>query len=128
MHIVKQVLHLFSCTLVHVYVFQRYTCSWYWEIYTSRCLSPIAKNLELSLYYSWYVFGFLAIKSSWIFLNLIFGELANPTLIDTDISQGRNGMDRALCDTILKFGMMLGLGKGFSKTTGYKLVEHPGGR
>ena len=43
-------------------------------------------------------------------------------------SQGRNGMDRALCDTILKFGMMLGLGKGFSKTTGYKLVEHPGGR
>ena len=43
-------------------------------------------------------------------------------------SQGRNGMDRALCDTILKFGMMLGLGKGFSKTTGYKLAEHPGGR
>ena len=44
------------------------------------------------------------------------------------ISQGRNGMDRALCDTILKFGMMLGLGKSFSKTTGYKLAEHPGGR
>ena len=43
-------------------------------------------------------------------------------------SQGRNGMDRALCVTILKFDMMLGLGKGFSKTTGYKLAEHPGGR
>ena len=47
---------------------------------------------------------------------------------DCGISQGRNGIDCALCDTILKFGMMLGLGKSFSKTTGYKLVEHPGGR
>ena len=47
---------------------------------------------------------------------------------NTHSSQGRNGMDRALCDTILKFGMMLGLGKGFSKTTSYKLAEHPGGR
>ena len=71
----------FSCTLVHVYVFQRYICSWYWEIYTSRCLSPIAKNLELSLYYSWYVFGFLAIKSSWIFLNLeLLQSCANPSI------------------------------------------------
>ena len=57
-----------SCTLVHVYVFQRYIFSWYWEIYTSRCLSPIAKNLDLSLYYSWYVFWILGDK---IFLNLL---------------------------------------------------------
>ena len=75
MHIVKQVLHLFSCTLVHVYVFQRYICSWYWEIYTSRCLSHIAKNLELSLYYSWYVFWILGNK---IFLkNLLLEKNVN---------------------------------------------------
>ena len=75
----------FSCTLVHVYVFQRYICSWYWEIYTSRCLSPIAKNLELSLYYSWYVFGFLAIKSSWI-LNL--ESLRSAHIVAQSISCG----------------------------------------
>ena len=43
------------------------SCLCFSTIYTSRCLSPIARNLELSLYYSWYVFGFLAIKSYWIF-------------------------------------------------------------
>ena len=55
-------------------------------------------------------------------LNVVFDEYKKGH------SQGRNGMDRALCDTILKFGMMLGLGKSFSKTTDYKLAEHPGGR
>ena len=54
--------------------------------------------------------------------------MGQNTTKENDFSQGRNGMDRALCDTILKFGMLLGLGKGFSKTTGYKLAEHPGGR
>ena len=55
-------LHPCSCLY-----FQRYVCSWYWEIYTSWGPFPIAKNIELSLYHSWYVFWNLVNK---IFLNL----------------------------------------------------------
>ena len=36
--------------------------------------------------------------------------------------------NRALCDTILKFGMVLGYGMGITKTTGYKLACPSGGQ
>ena len=40
----------------------------------------------------------------------------------------KNQSNRALCDTILKFGMVLGYGMGITKTTGYKLACPPGGQ
>ena len=36
--------------------------------------------------------------------------------------------NRALCDTILKFGMVLGYAMGITKTTGYKLASPSGGQ
>ena len=36
--------------------------------------------------------------------------------------------NHALCDTILKFGMVLGYGMGITKTTGYKLACPSGGQ
>ena len=36
--------------------------------------------------------------------------------------------NRALCDTILKFGMVLGYGMGITKNTGYKLACPSGGQ
>ena len=36
--------------------------------------------------------------------------------------------NRALCDTILKFGMVLGYAMGITKTTGYKLASPSSGQ
>ena len=49
---------------------QQYVCSWYWEIYTSWCPSPIAKDLELSSYYFLMVFFFFDILGNIFILNL----------------------------------------------------------